>query len=243
MRKSHRSQSLFATALIFAGTLFSACHPIPEFKTPDIPSPQISLDQNTFMACNRKETEQPAVSSEVLQRKIVVEDEIATKDLEYIGCEGEVTSTGHGPERNLSKLITVKEPTDFSEPVQYVSVENFRTCAVFTFDAKDKDHRRSKDFPWLSYASRSGLAQIQLSDSEAKVNFYLNVRDGLNVLKIRYFGRCEKVRSPLAPDTEKDSFINCEKGKEIGSQDVVLSVNVHRPEVSGKKQLKFCEKK
>lgn len=245
--------SISAGAFIFAVGLLTSCGVKTDYKAPDVKMPDIPDVKTMFTTCDKKDSEQPTVSSEALNNKIVVQDEIESKDLEYLDCDGKITKTGHGPERELNKFAVIDAPTDLPEAVSYVSIENFRTCAVHKFDAQDSDIGGTKidlpdgktmTTPMVSSASnRAGKIAVQLSDSTTKLNINLNVHDGLNILKVKYFGKCKKQKAEKFPFAKDDSFMNCEVDNEIGSKDVVLDVQVQRPEVSGKKQIKVCDKK
>lgn len=240
--------------ILAASFLFSACGKT-DYKAPDIKMPEMPDFRTLMLTCDKKESEQPALSSEILQRKIIVEDQIESKDLEYIGCDGKVLKTTHGPDHDLFKVVTIEAPENLPEKVQYVSVENFATCAVHKFDAKDANVKgdqiilpdgKTFTIPTISStAERSGKMAIQISDTTMKLGFNLNVHDGGNVLKIRYFGKCAKLRTQADKigKASDDSYLNCEQDNEIGSKDIFLEVKVNRPEVAGKKQIIDCEKK
>lgn len=202
------------------------------------------------MVCDKKDSEQPAVSADVLNNKIIIQDEIESKDLEFVDCDGKLTKTEHGPERDLNKFALIEAPGGLPEAVSSVAIENYRTCAVHEFDAQNSaiGGKKSKLAEVItppvasSAVDHSGRMIVQLSDSANKFNFYLNVHEGLNVLKVKYFGKCQKQKEKKVSPEKDDSFVNCEVSKEIGSKDVVLEVHIRRPEVSGKKQIKVCDK-
>ena len=248
------SKSLVSTgAVLFTLGLLTACGAKIDYKSPDVKMPDMPDVNTMFKTCDKKDSEQPTVSSETLNSKIVVQDEIESKDLEYLDCDGKVTKTGHGPERYLNKFAVIDAPNDLPEAVSYVSIENFRTCAVHKFDAQDSDIGGTKiDLPdgktmttpmFSSASNRAGKIAVQLTDSTTKLNLYLNVHDGLNVLKVKYFGKCKKQKAEKFPFAKEDSYMNCEVDNEIESRDVVLAIQVQRPEVNGKKQINVCDKK
>ncbi len=189
-----------------------------------------------FKTCNKKDAELPPVSNETLAKKIVVEDTIETMDIETVDCNGKVISKTHGPSQDLRQFIMVEPPANMSESVNYVSVENFRSCAVHTFDVQ-------KELGKYSSVLHNGRMIVELSDSPTKFNSYLNLKEGNNVLSFRYFGKCLTPKEKKFPFASEESFLNCEQGKEIASQDLLLELKINRPDVGGKKQITKCEKK
>lgn len=244
--------TISAGAFIFAVVFITSCGIKTNYKAPEVKVTDIPDIITMFTTCDKKDSEQPSVSSEALSNKIVIQDLIESKDLEYLGCDGKITKTGHGPERELKKFVVIDAPTELTDTVSYVSIENFRTCAIHKFDAQDSDVGETENYPsdgktittlmTSSTSSRAGKISVQLSDSTTKLNIYLNVHDGQNILKVKYFGKCKKQKTEKFPYAKDDSFMNCEVENEIGSIDVVLDVQVQRPEASGKK-IKICNKK
>lgn len=229
----------------------SACSIKVPYKSPKVDMPKMPDFKNLLDTCDKKDSEQPAVSTEVTANKIVVQDEIANQDFEMLNCKGGVTSKGTAPVRTLSKFITLSAPANLNEPVAYVSVENFRTCTKNTFDAQDSgiDEKKltlpdGKVFTipsTLSQSDRKGEVSLQISDSTISIPMWLNVHDGLNVMKVRYFGACQKFKANKAAGAKDDSYLNCEVPKEIGQKDFVVEVQVQRPQISGTKQIKDCD--
>ena len=158
------------------------------------------------MACDKKDSEQPAVSSQVLANKSVIEDQIESKDLEYVNCDGKMIAELHGPVRKLEKSFEIAAPSYLIEPVKYVSIQNFRTCATQVFDVSEKT------FSEFSSLDSTGKISVAVSDENMKMGIRLNVHDGANVLKIRYFGKCLKQKSEKDSAAKEDSYKNCAEG-------------------------------
>lgn len=253
MKQNSFKHYLICVSIGLAGLGLSSCGVKTDVKVPDVKMPDMPDYKTMFNTCDKKDSEQPTVSNDVLSKKIVVEDQIDSKDLEYVDCEGKVTKTEHGPERDLSKFVEIEAPANLTEPVSYVSIENYRTCSVHRFDGQDSDiggqiielpDGKTLTTPYVSSAiTRAGKMVLNLSDSTMKLNLYLNVHDGNNVLKVRYFGKCQKLKTEKDRVSMLGESYNCAEDREIASKDLLIEVQVNRPEVSGKKQIKVCDKK
>ncbi len=221
---------VLSTTLVTASCGYKVDLKTPEYKMPDI--------NKLYSTCSKTDAEQPKVDQSVLNRTITLEDEIGNISLENVDCENQVHQMGRTPERNLTQSMVIEAPVNLPEPVLYVSIENAKTCSTYTMDTQDSISGQNM----FSSSDRTGNAFVQVSDSTVKFGLYLNVADGLNVLKVKYFGKCienSATKNSMAAD---DSYMNCKVGKEIGSQDVVLQVNVNRPDVDGIKRVNNCKK-
>lgn len=180
-----------------------------------------------------------------------IEDEIASKDLEQTNCQGITTWKGHGPEKKLEKMIEVTSPiTDESIKVNFIQIENTRTCTVqritpaddIAFEAKETTLEDGTKVPAQQHktmANSKGNLKLVITDSILRADANsMNIRDGDNVIKIKYFGKCQKYKEILAE--KYDDAFNCETAELIESKDIYINVVVKRPEVSGTNILKLC---
>lgn len=83
-----------------------------------------------------------------------------------------------------------------------------------------------------------------LSDIDFKIpDFFLNVKDNSNVIVLYYYGKCLKYKKEK---TDTPSKVNtgdakkCLEAVELGSKQFLLSIQIERPEVSGKYQQDIC---
>jgi hypothetical protein len=198
--------------------------------------------------CNKKDSEL-AISDEAKANAMTIEDQIESQDIETTDCEGNIKNS-HGPVRDLDQVIAVTAPHAFADKVSFIRVENPRTCAIQSFDTSDKlgptENKVDGEAPVVigssfSEADRLGNSRIIVNDSDYKLILYLNVKDGANVLKISYFGKCLKYREN--PDTRsKAEYYLCEQAELLGTKDVLLTVHVDRPEIPGTKRVSTCRK-
>lgn len=233
----------FTTTLIAALLLLSACdvtvtppktHFTPDIKMPDIKIPDIDI-KTLFATCDKKDSEM-TFSKEALENTVAIEDTIDAKDIEYIDCDKKVTKT-HGPVRNLNKSIWIEPPPQLKSSVNYILVSNQRTCAAGFVDTEKNDTSRE-----LVYSSLedSGRIKLKLSGSKDKLPYYTNVKEGNNIIKIQYYGKCLKYRENTDPKT-RDS-IKCEKAEELGSKEVLLKVRINLIAVPGVDRIDNCRK-
>lgn len=220
---------LIGSVVVFAA-LLSACGRQRDMKVPDYTS-------NVF-TCQRGEHQQPGVSSEVMARRLLIDDTIPSGEVEYLGCKGEVNRRTHGPQRALAKAIWIDPPTSLPDQVDYVTVENARTCASHAFEAQDAISANDVLLPLLSVADRTGRALLSVTDSNLKLNIRLNVADGLNILKVSYFKCLVKTSGP--EPRRKFALPRCAQSKILGTQDVALQVNVKRPATAEIKRVPTC---
>lgn len=77
---------------------------------------------------------------------------------------------------------------------------------------------------------------VSLAGYNFRTYLTLNVREGRNVVRVRYFGVCKKLVDPskLPPTPYKPSnYDKCAEHREIGSQTVVLMVHTNLHEKPG----------
>jgi len=219
-------------------------------KTPDvnIPSPGVpNIDMSPlakYRTCDQKDSEQPKVSSHTSANRIIVEDEIDSKDIETVDCDGKVTKS-HGPERQLAKTVVLPAAPESLQGIKYVEVENYRACAKIRANVNKDANESELLSSIMSSAEADGRIHLILVDGISLDLMNLNVHDGLNILKVRYFGACKQLKDEYNryKDTPNDSYLNCAVDNEIGNQDFELDVRVQRPEVSGVKKVDACYKK
>lgn len=99
--------------LIVASLLLTACPAkieIPTYEPPKLPDLGGILGNKT--TCKKKASAQ-TFSSEATRNTVVIEDQIESKDREYIDCDGKVKSKSHGPTRTVGKTIPVPAPKTF----------------------------------------------------------------------------------------------------------------------------------
>lgn len=233
------------TTSILTLFILCSCDPTPQIKIPsppDFSDIRINID-NTFKTCDKKDSEL-TFSKEALSNRLFVEDKIESVDIEYTNCDGKIVEKSHGPARNLKKYLTVPAPTNIFEPVQYITIDNARTCVSKSFYAKETDLDKDpveeitvdgKTFkiPSSSAGTPSGQMRLSLTDSIDKLLIDLNIQNGNNPLKVTYYGKCLKHKNDKS----------CFEYKTLAIREFLLEVWISRPKGQGLKQIPMCSKK
>lgn len=228
-------------------------------QTPTVDFSEIDALMASLKACDKKDSEQPLDQFDS-KAASVVSDKIDSMDIQEIDCDKKVKSTHHGPVRNLSQKITIEAPADLKGPVNYVVVENLRTCSTQNLNAvedaklspnEDQTQNKSEDSATshiaTSMVGQSGVVQLMISDMEFKISeIFLNVKDNSNVIVVHYYGKCLKYKKEKADGDDSSSSARagdaekCLEAEELGTKQVLLSVQVERPEVAGTFQQDVC---
>lgn len=239
----------FTCVQLFVATgLLASCLQDPTPSTPKMP--EIKFDpkieqmletiRNEYAICDKKDSEQPQVSNEVLVNKIALEDQIDSQKTEYVECNGKVTSLGVKPVRKHSSLVKIEAPAEgtLAAEVNFISVENHRTCTTKRVKAysDDKFGNKSKlaiDWGGVAFSEASFRGDLILSVEEAafKMGLSLPILEGNNVLTVRYFGKCLVYNDKV--DDKLTDTANCKTAEELGSKEVYLELHVNRPLIDG----------
>ena len=229
--------------LIVTAQLFFSCIPvIPKpVKTELKPMPKFEIDPGTleFMkkmfVCNKTDSEM-ALANFNNESTVAVEGTETLQEVETTDCDGKVTKSISLVER-FKQSIDISPDTELTQQLNFMSVENVRTCATIKISAveqaKFEDLKNEKLLPGLtpfgkdSSASIVGDAQIVLFDSPIKrEQTDLNVSNGNNVLKIRYFGKCLKYAEKI--DDKKTDSKNCLEAEVLAEKQILLKVSITR---------------
>lgn len=233
-----------ANSILFYGvlSLMIGCYPP---RSPDVVRADYKLDPtteellNSIKTCNKSDSE---LSLTQLDPKsaIVVNDIIENKDIVNIDCDKKETPVGRGPTERLSQIITVEAAPDLKEKVNYVIIENPRTCSIQNVGAIDDMNLEEKEIPLEggnpltlprpteTTLGFSGKLKVLLSDSEIRLSsLYLNVRDNNNILSIKYYGKCLKYKEKI--DEKLGDSYNCVEAELLAQKEFLLLVKVDRP--------------
>lgn len=281
LSKFHRQSLIVVSVYSLTGMLaLSACHssstdklvnplvndPTKNLTTPETPKVdfnEMNALMESIMVCDKKDSELPLGQFD-LKTAVVVRDKIDNMDIQEIDCDKKVKSTHHGPVRNLSQAMIIEAPAELKGPVNYVVVENLRTCSTQKLNAiedlkmnlsEDPAKNNSEGSVASSIAAsevgQSGVVKLMLSDMDLKISsLFLNVKDNSNVIILHYYGKCleykkEKANSDSAIGSENSESSagdaeRCLVAEELGLKQILLSVQVERPEVSGTSQQNVC---
>ncbi|MDG0816482.1 hypothetical protein [Bdellovibrio svalbardensis] len=242
-------------ALFLSTSIIAGCNVA---KVPDVKVPDVKLDADTekllssMYTCDKKDSELDL--SRFDQRDaLIVRDKIESKQLVFVDCKGNKTAFGMAPTRKLNQFITVEAPSELKEKVNFVQIENSRTCSVQKVDAKDDSLLEEQIIevsgqdpiklpgPTSTALGISGKMKILLSDDTMKfASLYLNVHDNNNTLKISYYGKCLKYRD--VKNEKLGESYNCLEADLLGETQMLVSVKIERPEVAGTVERNTCTK-
>jgi hypothetical protein len=188
---------------------------------------------------------------ELMDNSQSIEAEIATKDLEHVDCKGNITWKGHGPEKALRQMVEVTTPiTEETTKVNFIQIENTRTCTIqrispaddAVFGEKEITLENGTKIPIQQYktmANSKGNLKLMLTDSIFRTDANaMNVRDGANIIRIQYFGKCLKYGTTI--EEKHDDAFNCETAELLKTKEIILNLKINRPEVSGTSQTVLC---
>jgi hypothetical protein len=229
--------------------------PTSDFQSPDVKMPDVKMpDPKTdsilkdILVCDTKDNEM-VISDEAQKNAMSIEDRIELQNMERTDCDGKVETT-FGQVRQLDQRISVDPPQEFQEDVTFVAVENVRTCSTQKFDAIEKlsatEYQNEKgetvQLPVNdSESDRKGHIRIQVSDEMFNLQDLVNVANGKNLLKISYFGKCQKYRENPDPSIKAENY-RCEQAELLGSKEVLLNAKIDYVKVEGTKKINSCIK-
>lgn len=257
-----------AVILIAAFSSFIACTyslpesrriAMPDFKAEPSPNPipgsismpDFNVAMSKLLACDKKDADLP-LSKFNNDSTVVLEDEIETQDIQSTDCDGKV-DLRHGPVKSFERFITFRPDSNLAGAINFIQIENLRTCASRLLNASEdqelepeelenSDGTKVKIPVWGSKVGISGRTDIHLSDLAVSLsgNWPVNVRDGNNIVLVHYFGKCLKYN---AKKIEGGDAENCEVAEELGVKQVLIKLNIKRPEVGGVLKIDTCSKK
>jgi hypothetical protein len=191
------------------------------------------------------------LQKELLEGVMTIEDEISIKNIEHIDCQGNTFWKGRGPERHFRKSIEIAPPsTAETTKVNFVQIENTRTCTTqrispaddTVFDQKEINLENGTKVPVQiskTMANPKGSLKLMLTDSiyndDANA---LNIRNGENVITIKYYGKCIKFRENI--EEKFDDAYNCETAELIKTKEVYINIKINRPETNDSSKLVLC---
>lgn len=235
MRNFFRSRVLFLATGIAGVTAFVGCGG-PSFDKPKIDKFEtVEFKLPLGFECLRKESEQKLSPSAV---EFVVREEAATHYVEYVDCDGKVKEKAKEMVKPVEVPIDVKAPESLKSAVNFIEVENQRTCSTLKLDTKELDERVDKivlengktiEIPVISsQADPSGFLRLVLTSvTDEFVPMLLEqvvALSGKNALKVRYMGKCLKYHKDK--DKSKGDAQSCAKAKLLASQDITVDFKV-----------------
>lgn len=201
----------------------------------------------TAATCFKAETEQK-LTSQARANEMTIEDEIETQTFEYLDCKGEVMRQEKRPISAIQEFISLPVPEGLDDKVRFVEVVNDRTCAKVVIAAKedqylidevDLEQSQVINMPGhTTQVGQSGKVTLFVTDSLLKMPDRVNVIDGSNVLFVRYFGACTKYKT--SNDASGIPTAECEKADLLAKQEVIIQLQVNRPELSEVKRVHQC---
>jgi hypothetical protein len=242
-----------ASALAFTACVKSEDKPA-QFKMPNFELPKEYQDVmraiEAAKTCKTADSEIPEFE-EASKNTIQISDQVDLQDVQYVSCNGEVDTKDHRVVKDLSEIVTVAPDSEFGSELTKASISNLSTCSEkMTSDAKDyadtielpdgDGSKTTKPLPVLTpRISPKGELKISLTQSDIRIGVKLNVREGNNVLVIKYLGECLEHKEAQ----DKNSEPECLKYKELGHKSVLLQVSIKKNELPGTKKENVCSEK
>jgi len=239
----------FCIGSIFILALWG-CHipKAPDYKVTKVKAPDLSAYDDIIQkiyTCNKSDQEMnlnlPRTDADIL-----VQDTIENKEIIQVDCDQVKKSLGVGPVRSFDHVMQLLPPTGLTETVNYVVITNARTCTDQRLDAmkanaKDDDLVMTTKFE-KSALAETGAIKLVLSDFEVRLSqMFLNVRDGNNLIWVKYYGKCLKYSD--IPNTKSGDAYNCLEAQLIAEKSFLLNVEINRPTVDGSQEKSICYKK
>lgn len=236
---------MFVRAMCFAAisillVAFAGCYKAPEIDKPSLGElPKLNLKQ-TCSKDNEK-----AITEEARAGAVVLRDEVEVQDREHVSCDGRVINLGHGPVRLVELDTDVAAPTGLKEIISMVEISNPRTCASIRVAAKDDQRivpRATNHESLGTQVGTSGFVRLGISDTTIihDHDVQLNVVGGLNLISIRYFGKCLELRKDV--DESKPLIDRCARAEALATKEILIDLQVKRTEVPGVRRYESCPK-
>lgn len=239
------------------GLGLTACNikkmPDTSLKVPDIVmDPELQEMMNNMFSCKKQDSE-VSKDLQIVDETIKIEGIVETKKIIHVACDKTRTDKGLGPSTQFTKLVDLDVPSALADKVNYVVIENANSCSQQNIDAKADNllHNEVINVPGKdpillpepknTVVGYSGKLRIQLSDSTVKVSsMYLNVNDGNNFVKIKYYGKCLTYRE-IKKEHLGDSY-NCLNAELLAEKSINLQMIINRPVTEGEVVRDVCFK-
>lgn len=235
----------FSVTVFVCGLTASGCVYKVEIPT----AKPIKLDFSKVLeTCEKTEAEQ-AIPADALEKKIVLTDRIESQDVQTLDCDGNVISLKPRSTRTFEAVVTLQPPSEALDGLNYIEVENRRTCASRRGGVSDKFLSEeapaaakilASEIPSAPIADRKGFGQLPVSDSKSILVHRLNIADGLNTIEVRYYGKCIEYRAEQDRVPGLGDLANCLKAELLATKISVIDLKVERPQISGVKQVVEC---
>lgn len=218
---------------VTAGAL-TACSVKSDVKLPDgkytYKAPDVDALLEKYYTCDKKDSEQPLLANDVLDSKVTLDETLELVTYEEIDCDNKVSKSYSAVRTNYKKIIAVLAPP-IDQPVEFVTVENFRTCETININtvADEKlggisivnpDKTVMVLAPVDSEAGKSGNLNLNLTDSTVKLVPGLSITNGKNHLQIKYRGKC------LQEETTETGK-KCLVFEELANQYLLVEANIN----------------
>ncbi|WP_413559291.1 hypothetical protein [Bdellovibrio sp. HCB209] len=193
-----------------------SCLKSPEVKIPDIEMPEIKVSDFEL-----PKFEDPLKDMRVCDTKESEQPEVSDDVLaDRLVVIDEIDTQDYEFTHCNGEVTKGRGPTKML--LQKISIATPEEIADLATSVKVHNHRTCHDS--TVKVSDKTAVEVTLSDIGYKVDKSIEVKDGANVLTVTYL------------DAE---------GKAVGDKQVYLDVRVHRPEISGVRQIKSsqCEEK
>lgn len=195
---------------------------------------KIINDLKSQMVCNTKEADQK-ISTEAEANTVAVALAANVQDTTYVNCEGKEINAGQIVDEAQSSVVV----TGPSVPQVITSVEitSERTCAKLESSDVFADVTQVPDSTILAVEA-DGDVKIPVSTSSLKLGIAMNVAEGKNLLKLKYFN-CVETKDV----TNEDGTVTkvCGKSELVAEKEVVLNTTLTKQVAEGVRKIDLCK--
>lgn len=192
--------------------------------------------KSTGLACIKEEAEQK-IPAELESKAIALELKPEVQETAYIDCDNKATNVGPIVyEAQGSVLIPAPEA---KEEIVEVQIESVRTCTKLDSFGLVTNLNQTGPRVLEPVFLAKGNLKIPVTTSSRQNNSELNVVEGKNLLKIKYFS-CDEFEETTAPGGAPLKI--CAKKGLAAEQNVVLNVTSNKQKVEGTRNITRCDK-
>ena len=193
---------------------------VPKIEEPKIDISQILKDMNEidFDGCSKDERSQD-FSQQGVDETVLVEGAVESQETETLACDQKTKKIGPRDTSSIESNFFVGPEKTLPEAAAYVEIENTRSCSKIKLNVKNEKSQLSIPGMVQSLLYEDGTISLTVSSATVSILDQLPVRDGKNLIQIRYFNAEEK---------------------EISSQDFVVDLQLKRTLIEGVRTVDIC---
>lgn len=208
-----------------------------EAETQEIMKPLLEAEKKLqeLQICRTKEADQK-ISEAAEANAVALALTAKVQDTTYINCEGKDLNVGQIQDESQGSVV-ITGPS-VAKPITSVEISSDRTCAKLESDKVVADVKQTPDVPSL-VVEADGDVKVPVSNSNLKLGIAMNITEGKNLLKLKYFSCTESIEGFGADGTISQV---CTKKELVAEKEVVLNVTITKEVVEGNRRIEKCDK-